>query len=124
MAALPKPRARDQSSNLSKLMLAGREEGEGREVAGSLTEEQAQLKKAEALAEKGQAIAQRTGQWLKKRLSDRNLDRGERAELESIGRRFEAAGRRFEEVSRKVRERRRRRREEEDADADATVGRL
>uniref|UniRef100_A0A7S4NDL8 t-SNARE coiled-coil homology domain-containing protein n=1 Tax=Guillardia theta TaxID=55529 RepID=A0A7S4NDL8_GUITH len=62
----------------------------------------AQLKKAEALAEKGQAIAQRTGQWLKKRLSDRNLDRGERAELESIGRRFEAAGRRFEEVSRKV----------------------
>ncbi|EKX37599.1 hypothetical protein GUITHDRAFT_144876 [Guillardia theta CCMP2712] len=62
----------------------------------------AQLKKAEALAEKGQAIAQRTGQWLKKRLSDRNLDRGERAELESIGRRFEAAGRRFEEVSRKI----------------------
>eukprot|EP00960_Hanusia_phi_P032563 749921-Hanusia_phi.AAC.1 len=80
--------------------------GEGREGSRCLTEEQAQLKKAEAIAEKGQATAQRTGQWLKKRLSDRNLDRRERAELESIGRRFEGAGRRFEEVSRKVRKRR------------------
>eukprot|EP00802_Teleaulax_amphioxeia_P017818 Tamp_17985.p1 GENE.Tamp_17985~~Tamp_17985.p1 ORF type:complete len:242 (-),score=76.15 Tamp_17985:630-1283(-) len=83
---------------------------------------QSLIRRAEDETENGRVLSQETGQYLKSKLEDRNVQGQSRAQLERLGREFQAAGSKFESVSRRVLEQLRRANEAEEAGADIEVG--